>query len=179
MSYFYARSVPTKLRLGYYTPKPVEDDDGKQTIARFSHLTSSSNYRIVPRLAIVRRKHFPLSPLEHLAMTAADELLVPFEVVADIAGAIAEWNGGSREDPIDNEWDWIKSFKLRFKLRIKRGKLETAVQRRKNLQLTRLYQRRSDACDARDRAERLRKEREEEIKDLDEKIKELRSEVDR
>jgi hypothetical protein len=176
--YYSSPSLPKRLRIGYYTPTLSEEGD-EPRFKHYARLTSRRNYRTIPRLAIVRRKLFPLSPLEHLAMTAADEMVVPAEVVSDIAGAIAEWHGGERDDPSGSDWEWTLEFKLRFKLRIRRGSLEAATRDRKKLKLDRLYQRAYEARRSKERMEKLLKERSAEIADLEEMIEALRKEIER
>lgn len=90
-----------------------------------------------PRLAIVRPKQLPLTPLQHLA-TAAEGVAsatLPQSVVDNIIEKFRSAAGGYGSIPTTPAWRNVRSMQIRFDLRAKRGSLAQAKAEAKKIKL--------------------------------------------
>ena len=137
----YTYENPPRVRVGYYSPKrTTEGDEEFDKEGREHYVRVTKPWRGIPRIAIVKKQHLPLSPLQQLATTTSDEMYVPDKVVRQLIRGVAHDLFGawaSRSDGVE-----VEEAKLRYKARAKRGALVNAKRSAMQDRLRRAEQRR-------------------------------------
>lgn len=147
------RPEPAVLRIGYYQTQAKK---GTYDWCGYSNLRQ--RWTKNPRLGIVKKGKLPMHPLQALAEASLDYSYMPAEVVMNVAADMASLIGAEAlvtRDETKHFWDWLSSFKVRYRERAKRGSRKAVRKVREEIRLSDL---RREEEQARSRINTLRHE---------------------